>query len=297
MSTELLRDYRVKDFMSRKVASVTEETRVGTAVDLMVRREIGCLVVLGKTGPTGIFTERDIVTALAEWPDPAGRRVGDLMGAIVSRVPPSMSPQEAAREMTNARGRLLVYDGADLVGVVTATDMIKVIWRLRAAFEMGEVISRRGVAAEGWTPLESVIRLMNDRRVGSIVTTENGVPRGIFTERDLLNRVLYVHLDVDQPVAKTATVPLVTAELGINGGEAAHAMVARKVKRLPLVQDGSLAGIVTARDLVDGYAYPSESRKTDIEIQMAVRYGEVCPLCQTRIDDRGLCGCDTIGGD
>lgn len=296
MTTELLRDYQVKDFMSKGVASVTEETRASRAIELMVAREIGCLAVLGKAGPIGLFTERDLVTALTKWPDLGGRRVGDLMDVTISRTSPALRPQDAAREMTDTKGRLFVYEGGALVGIVTATDIVKVIWRMGVAFEIDEVISRRVVTAETKEPVDSVVRLMNDHSVGSVILTENEVPRGIFTERDLLNRVLYARLGLDQPVTKAATFPLVSAELGINGGEATHAMVARKVKRLPLMQDRKLAGIVTARDIVDGYAYPSESRKTDLEIRMAVNYGEVCPLCHTRIDDRGLCGCDTMGG-
>ncbi|MGP8124779.1 MAG: hypothetical protein ACLQEQ_02795 [Nitrososphaerales archaeon] len=41
----------------------------------------------------------------------------------------------------------------------------------------------------------------------------------------------------------------------------------------------------------------SESLKTDLEIQIAVKYGEVCLLCHTKIDDRGLCGCGMMGGN
>ncbi len=296
MTTELLRDYRVKDFMSRNVARVSRETKVGEAVRQMVAREVGGLVVTKEGVPVGILTERDLVSAMADGPDPKDRRVDELMDAVTTKVSPSLSPQEAARVMTDTKGRLLVLEDGRLEGIVTSTDVVRVIWRLGTVFEIDQVVSKKVVTTETWMPIIAVVRMMNEHRVGSVILTEEKIPRAIFTERDLLNRVLYARLGLDQPAVKAASRPLVSAELGINGGEAAHAMVARKIKRLPLMSGGRLTAIVTARDVVEGYAYQVESKKTDLEMQMAVKYGELCPLCNTRIDDRGLCGCGTMGG-
>lgn len=297
MTTELLRDYRVKDFMSRNVATVSGETKVEEAIGRMVSREVGCLVVTKEGVPVGVLTERDLVSAMASGPDPKGGRVDEFMDAVITKVSPSLSPQEAAREMTDTKGRLLVFEDGRLRGIVTSTDIVRVIWRLGSVFEIEQVVSRKVVSTETWMPIIAVLKMMNEHRVGSVILTEDKFPRGIFTERDLLNRVFYAHLGLDQPAVKAASRPLISAELGINGGEAAHAMVTRKIKRLPLMSGGRLTAIVTARDVVEGYAYQVESKKTDLEMQMAVKYGELCPLCNTRIDDKGLCGCGTTGGD
>jgi CBS domain-containing protein len=297
MTTELLRDYRVKNFMSRNVATVSRDTSLGEAVGQMVTREVGSLVVTKEGVPIGILTERDLVSAMANGPDPKGRRVDELMDAVITKVSPSLTPQEAARVMTDTKGRILAFEDGRLAGLVTSTDVVKVVWRLGSVFEIEQVLSKKVVTTETWMPIIAVLKMMNEHRVGSVILTEDRIPRAIFTERDLLNRVLYAHLGLDQPAVKAASRPLISAELGINGGEAAHAMVARKIKRLPLMSGGRLAAIVTARDVVEGYAYQVESKKTDLEMQMAVKYGELCPLCNTRIDDRGLCGCGTMGGD
>lgn len=297
MKAQLSRDYRVGEFMSKNVAVIGERSGTREAIEAMVSREFGSLVVLEGETPVGLITERDLLSGIASDMNPEKMRVGDLMDGTITRATKSMTSHEAARLMTDSKGRLVVFEAGELVGIVTVTDILKVIWRIGEAFEIGAVISKKLFETEGITPIREAVSLMDEHRIGSVVITDSGEPKGIFTERDLLNKVLYPRLGFQEPVIKAASVPLVSAALGINGREAVHAMVARHVKRLPLTLDGGIVGIVTARDVVEAYGYPTGTKKTDLEAQMSVRYGEVCPICLTRIDDHGLCGCDTIGGD
>jgi predicted transcriptional regulator len=93
-----------------------------------------------------------------------------------------------------------------------------------------------------------------------------------------------------------STFPLVMVQLGVEGREVAGAMVSRHFKRFPLSQDGKIVGVVTARDLVRAYAgLPHEIEDPLLAEQAAVRYGEVCPICNSRIDSTGLCGCGAGG--
>ena len=62
------------------------------------------------------------------------------------------------------------------------------------------------------------------------------------------------HLDLDQPIGGQASRPLITAEDGIQGKEAADIMTMNRIKRLPLTSEDVIVGIVTARDLVEAYA-------------------------------------------
>ena len=95
---------------------------------------------------------------------------------------------------------------------------------------------------------------MSQLRVGSVIITRDGEPNGIFTELDFVRKVLVPHLDLSQPLGSQASRPLITAEEGINGLEAAHVMTINNIKRLPLTRNGVIVGIVTARDLVEAYA-------------------------------------------
>jgi CBS domain-containing protein len=297
MTTELIRDYRARDFMSREVATIREGDSVRSAIELMVSREVGSLAVTGGGGARGVFTERDLVEGLADGVKPEEVTVRDLMDAVVSKIRPSLSLKEAARAMVESKGRLLVYDEGELAGIVTASDIIGAVWRVGAQFDIGEVTTKKVVSTGGWMPVLAVVKMMEKFGVGSVILESKGAPRGIFTERDLLNHVLYPKLGLDQQVIRAGSVPLVSADVEIRGKEAVNAMITRKIKRLPLTRDGKVVGMVTARDIVEAFGYAKPGAGAELEAEMSARYGELCPICNTRIDDRGLCGCGTIGGD
>jgi signal-transduction protein with cAMP-binding, CBS, and nucleotidyltransferase domain len=95
--------------------------------------------------------------------------------------------------------------------------------------------------------------MMLKKGIGSVVVSANGSPYAIFTERDLLNRVLGEHVDIEDKVGSHCTHPVVTARLGIGAKDAAKIMFSRKIKRLPLTKGGKVVAMVTARDLVEAF--------------------------------------------
>ncbi len=295
MKTEQVRDYQARDFMTRGVLTVNPDSTVAKAIELMGAHEVGSLAVSGPDGLKGIITERNVLKALAKGKIPSNRTVREVMTTSVSCVPPTMGSLESAQKMTDTRGRLLVVENGRLEGIITATDLVKVVARLGATFDLGDVVSTRVATAKMWSRIGAVVKKMDAKGVGSIVLTERRMPRAIFTERDLICRVEYAGLGMEEPVIRACTSPLITAKIGIGGNEAANAMVSRRIKRLPLLRDGNLAGMVTARDVVQAYAYPYGNSGTDAATQSMVRYGELCPICQSRIDERGLCACGAGG--
>lgn len=97
----------------------------------------------------------------------------------------------------------------------------------------------------------AVARTMRDRGVGSVVVTDaQGDPAGIVTDRDLVVRVLAADVVASElSIGEFATTPLVSGELEMELEEAAALMVRHRVRRLPIVDDGRLAGIVTLDDI------------------------------------------------
>jgi CBS domain-containing protein len=68
------------------------------------------------------------------------------------------------------------------------------------------------------------------------------------TDRDLTVRVL-ADEDTSDSIGEAATRPLVTGEAGMDLDEAAALMVQHRIRRLPVIEDGRLAGIVTLDDI------------------------------------------------
>lgn len=96
----------------------------------------------------------------------------------------------------------------------------------------------------------SVARKMRDNRVGSVVIVDAGdSPVAMVTDRDLAVRVFAEGIDPETAVADHASRPLIWGEPETELEEAAALMVQHRVRRLPVIDGDSLAGIVTLDDI------------------------------------------------
>ena len=147
-----------------------------------------------------------------------------------------------------------MFEDSIPVGIVTATDIVREIYRFGRAFDFSGAYSKEVFQEGPKVEVEQIIRLMDKHRIGSVLISEGRMPHAIFTERDLLRAVLSPDFRFQAKVGDFATEKVVTADEGIDGLEAAAIMASHHIKRLPLTRSGEIVGIVTARDLVDGFA-------------------------------------------
>ena len=75
----------------------------------------------------------------------------------------------------------------------------------------------------------------------------------LFITSITLTDIISNNADLDGPVGGYSSSPLIVADFGIKGNEAASVMAAHNIKRLGLIKEGKLVGIITARDIVDAY--------------------------------------------
>lgn len=95
------------------------------------------------------------------------------------------------------------------------------------------------------------VKKMNKFRIGSIVVVSGPRPVGIITERNILERVVEPGLDPLVVKAKDVmSSPLITIEPNAPLEEAAQMMIRRSIKKLPVLDNERLVGIITATDLV-----------------------------------------------
>jgi CBS domain-containing protein len=95
-----------------------------------------------------------------------------------------------------------------------------------------------------------VAQLMRDRSVGSIIVCDpGGGPVAMVTDRDLAIRALAEERPSSEPIREHVSRPLVCGEPDMDLEEAAALMVQHRVRRLPIVDEGSLVGIVTLDDI------------------------------------------------
>lgn len=99
-------------------------------------------------------------------------------------------------------------------------------------------------------------KLMNKHDIECLVVMKRGKPVGMVTERDILKRVL-LKSKVPQKtkVSKIMSKPLVVSESQTDIRDAVRLMVEGGMKRLPVVEDSHLLGLVTFTDIVRSSAY------------------------------------------
>jgi CBS domain-containing protein len=253
---EYQRHRQIADIMSRNVVMTTTDTPMDEAAKIMGMKHIGSLIVEEYSTPIGIVTERDLLTkVLAGKMDLRETRVKDVMSCPLIKVCPTAEIRWAAQTMIRKKGRLAVFECGDLVGIITASDLIRSMPEApETSLRVDDFMSKKVVTADGGTPVARVAEIMGKTRIGSVIVTDKKGFHGIFTERDLLSKFLAKETHLDVPVGEAASSPLSTAPAGISIHEAAALMTSKHIRRLPLLRNGKLAGIITARDLVEAYA-------------------------------------------
>jgi CBS domain-containing protein len=111
----------------REVVSITAEQSVGAAVALLAQRRIGAVPVLDGDQVVGVFSERDVIYAIAEHGAAAlERTVADIMTAPAITVGPDEAVIGALSLMSKRRIRHLpVVEGNRIVGMVSIGDLVK----------------------------------------------------------------------------------------------------------------------------------------------------------------------------
>jgi len=246
----------VRSIMSKSVATIGPASSMLSAARIMGKRHIGSLIVTKASKPVGIVTERDLLSKIiAHAKDPKLVKVEDVMSVPLIAIDPSATVKEAAKTMIEKKGRLVVSDGKRIVGVVTASDLIRTMPECdETTTKVDDSMTRKVVTMDSTATVADAARLMGKLRIGSVIVTRAGKPFGIFTERDLLTRFLAKGTPLSKKVGDAASHPIITMPLGTSVHKAARFMASKHIRRLPITSDGKIVGIITARDLVEAYA-------------------------------------------
>lgn len=111
--------------------------------------------------------------------------------------------------------------------------------------------SRHLVAADPVETVLEVLRRMADARVGAIAVLEGERLVGVFSERDLMTRVVVAGRDPGAtPVARVMTRDVITAELHESRGECLAKMQRRGCRHLPVLSGGRVIAMLSMRDLL-----------------------------------------------
>lgn len=103
-----------------------------------------------------------------------------------------------------------------------------------------------------------VARIMRDRDIGNVLIVEEGKLRGIVTDRDLaINALAGDENDAHSPVSRYMSTKIVTGSPDWSINKVAKTMAKHQVRRLPIVENGKLVGIIALSDIARRNAHKS----------------------------------------
>jgi CBS domain-containing protein len=182
-------------------------------------------------------------------------KVKEVMSYPLSGVSLTAKIKEIAKLMITQKSRLAVFDVGTLVGIITASDLIKSLPDVpETEIKVDDFMTKQVVKSDEETSVIDIAKIMGKGRIGSVIITRKGEPFGIFTERDLLTNFLAQGKALFTEVGPECSQPLVVIPAGTSVHKAAAIMALKHVRRLPIVRNEKLVGIITARDLVEAYA-------------------------------------------
>lgn len=158
---------------------------------------------------------------------------------------------------------------------------------LETRVPLREVMRYRPTTIEIEATVAQAAAVMCRDEVGSCIVLRNNTPAGIITEQDINCKVVAKNRKPgDVHVEEAMSTPLITIEADKTVGDAAHMMVKNKVRRLPVMEDGHVVGIVTVRDILSVANEINEvmSDLMDINREEDVIMG-VCDSCGSMSDD------------
>lgn len=118
----------------------------------------------------------------------------------------------------------------------------------RSVPQVAEIMARDVLGVGPETTVVEAARRMHERRVGAVVVLDRERLVGILTERDVLRAVATG--DVDGPVSSAMTRAPETVEPAESAGHAAALMIHGGFRHLPVVDDDTVVGMISIRDLV-----------------------------------------------
>lgn len=121
--------------------------------------------------------------------------------------------------------------------------------------KISEILGKKGrfvvTISPGRTVLEA-IRLLVEKNIGSVVVTRNEQIVGILTERDVLRLTVDRHNELHRlRVSETMTADVITATPDSEIGQAMEVMTENRIRHLPVLSDGRLAGLLSIGDVVN----------------------------------------------
>ena len=116
-----------------------------------------------------------------------------------------------------------------------------------------EIIIDSVLSVNSTVPAFEAAKLMEESKVGAIVVLENQIPAGIVTNKDLTIKIIAHSYPFDTPLRRVMSTPLISIAPDTDFKTAAELMSSRKIRKLPVIEDNKVIGMVVATEIAENY--------------------------------------------
>ena len=124
-----------------------------------------------------------------------------------------------------------------------------------------DIMTKNVISTDVNNSVFEAAELMSSNQVGCLVITDGELPIGIVTERDFVRRVVAKKLPLETKISEIMSRSLITIDPDASLKEAARLMSNNKIRRLPVLKQNRLVGIVVASDFVRNLGKKSASEE------------------------------------
>jgi CBS domain-containing protein len=254
---------KVEKIMTKNLITISASEPVRNALRLMEKRKISRLLVRKDKKIVGIVTERDLARRLGSEKE---RKLSDAHIHVSScytdkliTVGKDAEIKEVAEKMLeNGISSVVVTDGEAVVGIVTKTDLIKVLKGCKEPLE--NVMRRELRRIEKGSRVLEARKMMLHYGIKRLLVVEKGRLVGILTESDIAKalgtfRKVAEGKHWDEKMRKilvedVMSSPVITLKPKDTIGKCVKVMLKNDISGVPIVEDEEIKGIVTKTDLV-----------------------------------------------
>ena len=129
---------------------------------------------------------------------------------------------------------------------------------------IANVMTKSVISVDASLTINEAAKMMEDAKVGAVIVMENNLPVGIVTDRDFSVKVVSHAYQITAPVKQIMSSPLISINSDETVRMAADLMHDRRIRKLPVIDDGKIVGIITATDIVNLLAVSVEEDMRDM---------------------------------
>ncbi|MDH3313074.1 MAG: CBS domain-containing protein [Nitrosopumilus sp.] len=132
------------------------------------------------------------------------------------------------------------------------------------AVTVAGVMTKSVISVDSSMTINETAKMMEDAKVGAVIIMENNTPIGIVTDRDFAVKVAAHAYEISSPIRRIMSSPLLSINSDESVRNAADLMHERGIRKLPVLSDDKVVGMITATDIVNLLAVCVEEDMRDM---------------------------------